>query len=84
MDTLTLDKQYIIPEMMKKQEREQMEKNNDVKNITTSLEKLGISSIQKVPTYNIVWGDNYKIKLFITDNNKYTELLNNKNIKCSW
>lgn len=44
-------------------------KSDDIKSVTTSLEKLGISNVKKEATETIYWGDNYEINLFCNNEN---------------
>lgn len=78
-----LDKNYILPEIVKKQEREQNQ-IDDIKSVTTNLEKLGISSNKKNPIETIYWGDHYKIKLFVNNGKNIEDINSKKKIKCSW
>jgi hypothetical protein len=57
---------------------------DDVKCITTSLEKLGISTIKKEPIETILLGDHYNIKLYVNNGNKRYELNPHQKLKCSW
>lgn len=89
-----LDKEYVLPEIAKKQDREskksQTEKAINLKAMTTSLTKLGISSSKKDSSETIVWGDKLNINIFINktyrqgDDRYISFLLDDNNFKCSW
>ncbi len=89
-----LDRSYALPEISRKQEREVVdfmrpqkieEENNDAKGVTTSLERLGISTAKKDPVETIYWGDHYKINLYINEGNgNQYELTHERKIKCTW
>jgi hypothetical protein len=69
---------------------ESIETNENDQFLSTSLTKLGISSVRKDPTETIVWGDYYKIKIYVNTLNdingtlRQTELTSNYRVKCSW
>lgn len=77
-----IDKQYVLPEISKKQERD-IEKD-EMKQITTSLEKLGISTYKKEPSYTITYGDTYQITLFVNTTSSSYEINKNTRVRCSW
>ena len=76
-----LDSQYILPELEKRQHTNNKKpKDNDMKKLTTSLSKLGIAPIVKQPHELILWGEQYKIKLWLGN-----QLLTpSAKLKCSW
>lgn len=64
-----IDRKYMLPEIIKKQERDQLrkkDKSDDMKQVTTSLIKLGISDHKKEPDEVIAWGEHLKIDLYMT------------------
>jgi hypothetical protein len=80
-----LDKDYALPEISKKQEREIIfEDDTDIKSVTTSLEQLGISSVKKEPIDVIVWGEHYNVQLFVNDGGRRYDLHPGIRIKCHW
>ena len=90
LNVSSLDRNYVLPEIVRKQEREMHHDSSrgskcdeGVRGITTSLEKLGISTLKKDPVETVYWGDNYKIQLFINDHTRY-ELRPDIKIKCTW
>ena len=76
-----IDKSYVMSEISKKQERDD---KDEMKYITTSLEKLGISNYKKEPVYTIIYGDTYQISLFVNNADKSYELNSKIKIRCSW
>lgn len=84
----SLDKQYVLPEITKKQERDLLSKRDDVRHVTTSLAKLGISTLKKEPMQTIVFGDKFKINLFVNKNieNAGNLVFNveEKQLRCTW
>lgn len=77
-----IDKAYVLPEISKKQERD-FDKD-EMKSITTSLEKLGISTYKKEPSYNITYGDTYQITLFVNNGGQSYDLNESTRVRCSW
>jgi hypothetical protein len=78
----------ILPDIARKQRKDQGE--DDIHVLTTSLEKLGISSSEAKPEEVICMGDRYKIKLFLGDSQRatlgddVTELSVEKPLRCTW
>ena len=54
----------------------------ELKTVSTSLEKLGISTTRKEPIDTLCWGERYKIKLFITEGERRLELSPDMTLKC--
>lgn len=88
LNVSTLDRNYVLPEIAKKQEREMNRttkiEDDDIKGVATSLEKLGISSFRKEPLETICWGDHYKIQLFVNTGSDITELTPTQKLRCTW
>jgi hypothetical protein len=55
---------------------------NEMKSMSTSLEKLGISVARKEPVDIIHWGERYKIKLFLSNGDKSSELMPEHQMRC--
>jgi hypothetical protein len=89
LNTSLLDKNYVLPEIVRKQERDAVKtvaidiSKIDSK-ISTSLETLGISTAFKQSMETIYWGDYYKIQLYVNDGGKRYELSTGVKIKCTW
>lgn len=82
----SLDKQYVLPEIAKKQNRS-MGKNaddSDDKHLATTLASLGITTAKKDPVETIYWGEQYKIQMFMNVGLRATELNKDCKLKCSW
>lgn len=92
LNVSALDRNYMLPEIARKQQRMmsneptllQRIEEGETRGITTSLEKLGISTTRKEPFESICWGDCYKIKLFVNDGGKRYELDSSKKMRCTW
>lgn len=94
LNRISLDRNYLLPDISKVQERASHDKERkdirdegeDTRNITTSLEKLGISTAKKESLETICWGDNYKIQLFVNEGTSRFELTTEKSrrLKCTW
>lgn len=91
-----LDKNYVLSEITKKHaphtnnlqslqnsQNLKSNKSDDIKYVTTSLEKLGISTVKKEATETIYWGDNYEINLFCNNENLASLKDVSINRKCS-
>lgn len=62
-----------------------VEHEDDIKVVTTSLERLGIATSRKEPMETIAWSDNYKIKLFVSKGTGVDyELTPAHRLRCTW
>ena len=78
-----LDKSYVLSEIAKKCAPKPIKKD-DITDITTSLEKLGISTAKKQTSETIYWGEYYEINMFCTNENGSKPLEEiSKNRKCT-
>jgi len=94
LNVSSLDRSYALPEIARKQERETefmrssktstIDEGDDSRAISTSLEKLGISTTRKDPIETICWGDHYKIQLFVNVGLKRFELTPTRKLLCTW
>jgi hypothetical protein len=68
----------------KKKSKDVKVNRDELKSMSTSLEKLGISTTRKDPAYLMYWGEQYKIRLFVSSGFKEpnSELTPACKIKC--
>jgi hypothetical protein len=83
-----LDRNYVLPEIAKRQSDRKTAPmfidDDDAKGLSTSLEKLGISTARKEPLETICWGDRYKVQLFVNNGIKQYELTPDVKTRCTW
>lgn len=88
LNVFDLDKKYALPDIARRQESssQRKEESEDIKHLTTSLVKLGISTVKKEAAETICWGDHYKIRLFVSNGVKRTELTEqlSPSLRCTW
>jgi|GEM_PF-4591027 hypothetical protein len=65
----------------KKKQKDQPILKDELISVSTSLEKLGISTTRKDPAYLMYWGEQYKIRLFVSSS-LINELTPTHKVKC--
>jgi hypothetical protein len=65
----------------KKKQKDQPILKDELISVSTSLEKLGISTTRKDPAYLMYWGEQYKIRLFVSSS-AINELTPTHKVKC--
>lgn len=66
----------------KKKPKDPKVSKDELKSVSTSLEKLGISTTRKDPAYLMYWGEQYKIRLFVSSGPNNNELTPASRLKC--
>lgn len=80
--SLTSSLNFIDPETERKESRKVPDSENEMKSMSTSLEKLGISVARKEPVDIMHWGERYKVKLFLSNGDKSSELTPACQLRC--
>lgn len=80
--SLTSSLNFIDPEMERKESRKIPDSESEIKSMSTSLEKLGISVARKEPVDIMHWGERYKVKLFLSNGDKSSELTPSCQLRC--
>lgn len=82
--SITSSLRFLDSELEKKEISRKLpaESENEIKSMSTSLEKLGISIARKEPVDIIHWGERYKIKLFLSNGDKSSELTPDCQLRC--